>query len=95
MAWSARSRLEYTPLATAFCAPEFTVAELRRVSEVVWGIPLDPRNFHRKVTGALDFLQATGQRTTRDGGRAAQLYRCGTATLLYPPMLRGATERPA
>jgi 8-oxo-dGTP diphosphatase len=89
----ARSKLEYTPLATAFCAPEFTVAELRRVYEVVWGVTLDPRNFHRKVTGALDFLQPTGQRTTRDGGRAAQLYRRGTATLLYPPMLRGATER--
>ena len=52
----ARAKLEYSPLATAFCAREFTVAELRHVYEVVWGIELDPRNFHRKVTSADGFV---------------------------------------
>ena len=85
----ARAKLEYTPLATAFCPPEFTVAELRRVYELVWDTRLDPRNFHRKVTGADGLLEATGRTTTRDGGRPAQLYRRGPAELLYPPMLRG------
>jgi 8-oxo-dGTP diphosphatase len=84
----ARSKLEYTPLATAFCPPEFTVAELRRVYETVWGRSLDPRNFHRKVTGTPGFLTPTGETTTRDGGRPAQLYRVGSLSLLYPPMLR-------
>ncbi|MEQ0559559.1 NUDIX domain-containing protein [Amycolatopsis sp. NEAU-NG30] len=84
----ARAKLEYTPLATAFCAPEFTVAELRRVYELVWDTRLDPRNFHRKVTGADGLLEPTGRTTTRDGGRPAQLYRRGRAELLYPPMLR-------
>lgn len=84
----ARAKLEYSPLATAFCAPEFTVAELRRVYELVWDTRLDPRNFHRKVTGAEGLLQPTGRTTTRDGGRPAQLYRRGKAELLYPPMLR-------
>ena len=84
----ARAKLEYTPLAAAFCAPKFTISELRRVYEVVWGLPLDPRNFHRKVTGTPGFLEPTGRTTTRDGGRPAQLYRRGTAELLYPPMLR-------
>ena len=55
----ARAKLEYSPLAAAFCSPEFTVAELRRVYEIVWGTPLDPRNFHRKVTGARGFLVPT------------------------------------
>ena len=84
----ARAKLEYTPLATVLCEPEFTVAELRWVYESMWGVALDPRNFHRKMTSAEDFLVATGQTTTRNGGRPAQLYRRGTARLLMPPMLR-------
>lgn len=85
----ARAKIEYTPLATTFCAPEFTVAELRRVYEIVWGTTLDSRNFHRKVTGAGGFLVPTGLTTTRDGGRPAQLYRRGDLQVLHPPMLRG------
>jgi 8-oxo-dGTP diphosphatase len=84
----ARAKLEYSPLATAFCADEFTVAELRRVYELVWGTHLDPRNFHRKVTGVDRFLVPTGRRTTRNGGRPAQLYRRGAATDLNPPITR-------
>jgi 8-oxo-dGTP diphosphatase len=84
----ARAKLEYSPLATAFCRPEFTVAELRHVYEVVWGVELDPRNFHRKVTSATGFLLPTGTHTTRNGGRPAQLYRRGPAVLLNPPISR-------
>ncbi|RKS79459.1 8-oxo-dGTP diphosphatase [Actinomadura pelletieri DSM 43383] len=84
----ARAKLEYTSLAAAFCPPEFTVAELRRVYEIVWGTSLDPRNFHRKVTGADRFLIPTDRTTTRDGGRPARLYRRGDAEQLRPPMLR-------
>ncbi|OEV04637.1 NUDIX hydrolase [Streptomyces oceani] len=84
----ARSKIEYSSLATAFCPPEFTVGELRRVYEAVWGVSLDPRNFHRKVTGTPGFLVATGGSTTRQGGRPAQLFHAGGATLLNPPMLR-------
>lgn len=86
----ARAKLEYSPLATAFCPEEFTIAELRRVYEAVWGTPLDARNFHRKVTGTPGFVVETGETTTRDGGRPAQLYRRGRATLLHPAMLRVA-----
>ncbi len=90
----ARSKLEYTALAAAFCRDEFTVAELRRVYEIVWGVLLDPRNFHRKVTGARDFLVETGAVTSSGGGRPAQVYRRGSAELLYPPMLRTPAQRP-
>jgi 8-oxo-dGTP diphosphatase len=89
----ARAKLEYTPLAAAFCPEEFTVAELRRVYEVVWGTSLDARNFHRKVTGTPGFVEATDRTTTRDGGRPAQLYRRGGATLLHPAMLRPEKSR--
>jgi 8-oxo-dGTP diphosphatase len=84
----ARAKLEYSPLATAFCPPRFTIGELRLVYEAVWGTTLDPRNFHRKVTTTPGFVEPTGATTTRQGGRPAQLYRRGTATLLHPAMLR-------
>jgi 8-oxo-dGTP diphosphatase len=86
----ARSKLEYTPLAAAFCPPEFTVGELRRVYEAVWGVALDPRNFHRKVTGTPGYVLPAGGTTTRQGGRPAQLFKRGDVTLLNPPMLRPA-----
>ncbi|GGS61752.1 NUDIX hydrolase [Planobispora rosea] len=88
----ARAKLEYSSLGAAFCPPEFTVADLRRVYEIVWGRPLDPRNFHRKVTNAEGFLIPTGRTTTRDGGRPAKLYRRGPAELLHPPMLRSLKD---
>jgi 8-oxo-dGTP diphosphatase len=88
----ARSKLEYTPLAAAFCDEELTVADLRRVYEAVWGRPLDPRNFHRKVTGTPGFLEPVGRPAPvgPEGGRPAALYRRGPAMLLHPAMLRPA-----
>ena len=86
----ARAKLEYSPLATAFCADEFTISELRGIYEAVWGVPLDPRNFHRKATKTDGFVVPLGATTTRDGGRPAQLFRRGPATTLHPPLTRGA-----
>ena len=84
----ARAKLEYSPLAMSFVPHPFTINELRRVYEAIWGTPLDPRNFHRKLTGTADLLRATGETTTRGGGRPAQLYLPGDARLLHPAMLR-------
>ena len=84
----ARAKLEYTPLAAAFCPPQFTVAQLRRVYEIVWGTTLDPRNFHRKVTGTPGFVTPAGSATAGGRGRPAQLFRQGPAAVLYPPLLR-------
>ncbi|MDR2322376.1 MAG: NUDIX hydrolase [Microbacterium sp.] len=83
----ARAKLEYSALATAFCPPEFTIAQLRAVYEAVWGVEIDPRNFHRKVTGSPGFLEPTGG-IARDGGRPAQLYRPGDVGVLQPPLTR-------
>ncbi|MFL6140687.1 MAG: NUDIX hydrolase [Labedaea sp.] len=84
----ARGKLEYTTLGGAFCNAPFTVNELRHVYETIWGCKLDPRNFHRKITGVVGFLVATGERTPRNGGRPAALYRRGDAHLMHPPILR-------
>jgi 8-oxo-dGTP diphosphatase len=88
----ARAKLEYSPLATAFCPPEFTVGQLRRVYEIVWGAGLDPRNFHRKVTGTPGFLIPVGGTTFGERGRPARVYRKGDAVLLHPPLLRASSE---
>lgn len=91
----ARARLEYTSLATAFLAEPFTIAELRAVYEAVWGTPLDPANFARKVRSTPGFvvpLEATAP-PGPSGGRPATLHRRGGATLLHPAMLRERTAR--
>jgi 8-oxo-dGTP diphosphatase len=88
----ARARLEFTTLATNFCSPTFTIGDLRNVYEVVWGMPLDPRNFSRKVVHAEGFIQPTGTKRLPETGRPAALYRRGPAQTLHPPLLRaGAT----
>jgi len=87
----ARSKLEYTALATAFVAEPFTLGELRRVYEAVWGVELDVANFRRKVVHARDFVvEVEGTATPGPGGgRPAKRYRRGGATRLHPAMLRG------
>jgi 8-oxo-dGTP diphosphatase len=54
----------------------------------VWGIRLDPRNFHRKATSTPGFVVATGRTAAGGTGRPARLYRPGPVRLLHPPMLR-------
>lgn len=83
----ARSHLEYTTVAAAFCAEPFSISDLRHVYEAVWGVPLDPSNFRRKVTRAWQFVEPTGDRRLQLG-RPAALYRRGGARQLFPPLLR-------
>ncbi|MFD3684314.1 NUDIX domain-containing protein [Nocardiopsis sp. NPDC058631] len=84
----ARTKIEHTSLATAFCDETFTLTDLQRVYEAVWGFELDPRNFYRKVQAVPGFLTAVGpdRRTTK--GRPARLFRAGPEHLLRPPMMR-------
>jgi 8-oxo-dGTP diphosphatase len=84
----ARTRLEFTTLAAAFCAREFTITDLRTVYEVVWNTPLDPRNFSRKVSHTDGFVLPTGTMRAPETGRPAALYRRGPARALNPPLLR-------
>jgi 8-oxo-dGTP diphosphatase len=91
----ARSKIEYTPLATAFVGPEFTIAELRSVYEAVWGDRLHPGNFHRKVLSVPGFVESVGATTAHGGPRGgprARLYRAGDAHLLHPALLRPSRE---
>jgi 8-oxo-dGTP diphosphatase len=82
-----RAKLEYTTLATAFLDEPFTLGELRRVYEAVWGEALHEGNFRRKVLSTAGFVEPTGGTAPTDG-RPAALYRRGRATRLHPPILR-------
>ncbi|MFI5681444.1 NUDIX hydrolase [Streptomyces cellulosae] len=88
------AKLEYTSLATAFCPPEFTLGELQRVYEAVWGTALDRPNFRRKVLATPGFVEAVpgAARLTGGRGKPAALYRAGAATALQPPLLRPSRE---
>ncbi|MFF4492819.1 NUDIX domain-containing protein [Streptomyces sp. NPDC001546] len=86
----ARTKLEFSSLATAFCGAEFTIAELQQVYEAVWGTELDTRNFYRKVQAAKGFIVPVGKDRRTTGGRPARLYRAGPRTVLFPPLIRPA-----
>jgi 8-oxo-dGTP diphosphatase len=76
-----RIELEVSGVATAFVGSTFTLAELRAVSEAIWGVPLDAANFRRSVVSEDGWVIPTGRRAQPGpaGGRPAELYRAGSA----------------
>lgn len=80
-----RAKLEYTTAATSLVVEPFTIPELRRVYESVWGVPLHPANFRRKVLTTAGFVERV---SNVDNERGPELYRRGIASLLHPAMLR-------
>jgi 8-oxo-dGTP diphosphatase len=83
-----RSKLEYTTLATALVDEPFTLPELRRVYDAVWGSAPDLPNFRRKVLSTPGFVVPARGVERAGPGRPAARYRAGRATQLHPPMLR-------
>lgn len=85
----ARSKLEYTTLATSLAGHEFTLGELQHVYEATWGCKLERANFRRKVLATPGFVTKTRRRRVGDaGGAPAAVYRPGDGQLLDPPMMR-------
>ena len=89
-----RAKFEYTTVATSLVTEPFTIPELRRVYESVWGVNLHPANFRRKVLATPGFVvpAAVGLGAGLDGNerRGPDLFTRGTAALLHPAMLRPA-----
>jgi 8-oxo-dGTP diphosphatase len=70
-----RSKASYSSLPVHLCPPEFTVAELHAVYEVVLGEPINMANFRRKLAD-LDLLEAVpGGMRSAGRSRPSQLYR--------------------
>lgn len=89
----ARAKLEYSPLATTFLSETFTLSDLRRVYEAVWGTSIHASNFRRKVINTPDFVQPVGLKGSSEfsTGRAAELYRAGNAKILHPAILQNGS----
>lgn len=86
-----RAKFEYSPLAVKFLDEEFTLPDLRRVYEAVWGTELHAANFRRKVLSTPGFvspIDSSGPSAL--GGRNAPLYRYNGAALLHPAILRAS-----
>lgn len=92
----ARGKLEYTALAAALVDEPFSLADLRHVYEAVWGAPLDPGNFRRKVLSTPGFVEPVDGLAPPGpgGGPPARLYRRGSSRVLSPPMLRRGEPPP-
>ena len=83
----ARAKLEYTNLATWLLEEPFSIADLRRVYEAVWGTELHAANFRRKVLATPGFVTPAGGHAPTGRGWA-ELYRRGGTAQLHPALLR-------
>lgn len=70
----ARAKLEYTDVAATFLPRRFTIADVRGVYEAIWGEPLDPGNFQRKMTEVFERVENAQVRPSSGRGRSAALF---------------------
>jgi 8-oxo-dGTP diphosphatase len=81
-------RFECSDLAIAMVEEPFTLGDLRRTYEAVWGASLEPANFRRKILATPSFVEPTGLLRGVTTGRPAELYRRGCGIRLHPPLVR-------
>jgi 8-oxo-dGTP diphosphatase len=86
-----RSKLEYTTLATRFVAEPFSLKDLYRVYQAVWGVAPALPAFRRKVLSTNGFVVPAAPRDPVSG-EPTLLYRRGDADVLQPAMLRTAPD---
>lgn len=96
----ARAKLEYTDIAATFLPRTFTITDVRRVYEVIWGEELDPGNFQRKMTPVFEPVPNRTVSPVGGRGRPAALFTrrrpaAGDAGSLAPidPPFRRKTGR--
>ena len=69
-----RAKLDYSTIALQFMPQEFTLTELQSVYELIYGEPIDKRNFRKRIL-ALDAIQETGKERREGAHRPAKLYQ--------------------
>ena len=70
----ARAKLEYTDIAATFLPRRFTIADVRRIYQAIWGTELDPGNFQRKMTDVFDRIENETLRSSIGRGRPSALF---------------------
>lgn len=79
-----RGKLKYRPVIFELVPASFTLLELQRTVEAIFGAHLHKQNFRRLVETS-GLVEPTGTVRTRTGGRPAQLYRFRREVLLERP----------
>ena len=77
-----RQSLNSTSLATRLCASAFTISELQRVYEVIFGIEIAAGNFHRKVQSTPGFITAALDQGQKPKGRGRPAQRFNSPALV-------------
>jgi ADP-ribose pyrophosphatase YjhB (NUDIX family) len=70
-----RAKVEYAHVAFQFLPPQFTMAQLRAVYEVILGRRIDPTNFRRRVEAG-GTIVPTGRYVSGGRHRPPAVYRC-------------------
>lgn len=84
-----RAKIEYAPVAHKFLSGEtFTIPEIRKVYEIIWGRELNASNFRRKMLSTPGLLESVGEKNRDNPWRPSHLYRAGEATEIFPPLQR-------
>lgn len=76
-----RGKLAYRPVVFDLLPPTFTLLQLQRVVEALFGACLHKQNFRRTITN-MDLVEPTGSQETTGRGRPAELYRFRREALL-------------
>ncbi|HEY9879542.1 MAG TPA: NUDIX domain-containing protein [Leptolyngbyaceae cyanobacterium] len=69
-----RNKIRYEPIGFELLPEKFTLTQLQQLYEVILGIPLDKRNFRKKIL-KMDLLVPLAEKQIGVAHRAAQLYQ--------------------
>lgn len=86
-----QTKFEYQPIATRLLDEPFTMGELRRLYEAIWGIALHPANFRRRVMSIPGFVRPSTEASSVDEpvpSKTTGSYLRGAARILHPALLR-------
>ncbi len=76
-----RGKLEYSNIAFGLLPKEFTLPEMKNVYEIILGIPVDKRNFYKKIK-QLNILDETNKESLGPKNKPAKLYKFKKRTLI-------------